>query len=181
MRIESKYKLESCVSNERASLHDILIENGKAIACDGKIIAIVPIELEEGDTAQKLNPEVLKKGRKLNKKRDVTIVLKNVNGTATLENGDTVVNQCSDENYPNYKAVFPPDENPVIQIALDVKLLHSLSEGLGSNRVLLTIYDNKHAIKVNPMDVSQYSNEVNTDIIGLIMPCKFKIEPKKEG
>jgi hypothetical protein len=62
MQIEMKYKLEKAVSPDenREALVNIPITRRHAIACDGKILAIVPVQVEEGDEVGWLTVDALK-------------------------------------------------------------------------------------------------------------------------
>jgi hypothetical protein len=101
MRIDKKYRLEKAVSTDetRTNLTNISITRRHAIACDGRMIAIVPVEVDEGDEVGWMTPDALKLARRVNPKGvdTVRIIL---NGSQELPDGSTVKRPSFDEVRP---------------------------------------------------------------------------------
>jgi hypothetical protein len=101
MQIDKKYRLEKavCTDETRTNLTNISITRRHAIACDGRMIAIVPVEVDEGDEAGWLSPDALKLARKVNPKGLDTIRIV-LNGTQELPDGSTIKRPSFDDVHP---------------------------------------------------------------------------------
>ena len=155
MKIDKKYKIESASSTDvsRYILNSVRIEKtsvtpdgrqAKAIATDGKIMAIVPVQLEDGDKEEAIvSPKAFATARKAGGKLvDARIEL---NGSAKVTNG--IEDQSFgyiEGNYPNWKHVLPGDYKKSLKVSLDAKLLLNLWKAIGgeaasNNRINLEI------------------------------------------
>ena len=137
-------------------------EKGKLIATDGKRMAIVTAEAEEGDTSGFVSPEALKEYRRQAKKSAVSLL---VNGKQIV--GPFSLDRPTQEqvgNFPNWQAVLPTKNDKVtLKIGLNAKLLWELAQALGSEGVVtLELRDDKSAVSVST---------ANGD--GLLMPFKI--------
>jgi len=150
MKIDKKYKIESASSTNasRYILNSVRIEKtgeqAQAIATDGRIMAIVPVQLEDGDKEEAIvSPKAFATARKsCGKLVDARIEL---NGNAKVTNG--IEDQSFgyiEGNYPNWKQVLPKDYKKSLKVSLDAKLLLNLWKAIGgeaasSNRINLEI------------------------------------------
>ena len=156
MKINKDFKLELIASKDetRHTLKSIYVmQNGRswAIATDGKALAQVPVELEEGELSkgnsikasdfkfQRSNPAIKKQA-------EMFCFLQPIEG-----------------QYPNTEMIWPKDEAKTT-VLIDIELLYSLSRALGTEKLKLEITDNEKAIRV-------YSTK--SEAKGLIMPCKL--------
>ena len=150
MKIDKKYKIESASSTDvsRYILNSVRVEKtgeqAQAIATDGKILAIVPVQLEDGDKEEAIvSPKAFATARKAcGKFAEARIEL---NGSAKVTNG--IEDQSFgyiEGNYPNWKQVLPGDYKKSLKVSLDAKLLLNLWKAIGgeaasSNRINLEI------------------------------------------
>lgn len=167
MKIDKKYKIESASSTDvsRYILNSVRIEKtsvtpdgrqAQAIATDGKIMAMVPVQLEDGDKEEAIvSPKAFATARKAcGKLADARIEL---NGSAkvTSVEGEQSFGYI-EGNYPNWKQVQPGDYKDSLKVSLDAKLLFNLWKAIGgesasNNRINLEI-DTKN--DMNPIKVT---------------------------
>jgi hypothetical protein len=151
MKIPLNCKLEACVSNDTMRLHinniHIDVENKLAIATNGQMLAIVPIEPEEADTSGPLPPKALQAARKL---KAFGAACFTINGDIKLPDGCSMPRPTVSP-YPNWRAVVPAEDRPVkFAVSLDAKLLSRLADALGSDVVKLQFLDDLSPIVVVP-------------------------------
>ena len=177
MKIDKKYKIEEAASSDKTRYAincvriDALNGSAKAIATDGKIMAIVPIELQDGDKSEVSLPcDAIKAARKAAGKVFAPQI--KLNGHAVVEdgNGSRAFNY-NEDRYPNFAQVIPKESKPdeVYNISFDVKLLTRLWKALGGEDcrqaiVKLKIRKDDHC----PMEVSVGDGQG----YGIIMPCR---------
>jgi DNA polymerase III sliding clamp (beta) subunit (PCNA family) len=176
MKIDKKYKIEAAASDDatRYILNSVRVERvddgALAIATDGKIMAIVPVELEESDKHEAIiPPKAFAAARKACGKHRVDACMQ-LNGSAkvTSAEGEQSFGYI-DGNYPNWKHVLPGDYKDSLRVSLDAKLLLNLWKAIGgetssNNRINLEI-DTKN--DTNPIKVT-----TEGDGKGIIMPIR---------
>ena len=140
MKIQKQCKIEKAASKDatREILNYILIDtqDGKsnAIATDGKMMAIVPVELCDGDDAgaERLLPaKALTEARKQAKQaKESTIEL---NGAAKMQDGMSfaVPAHMTETKFPNYRAVSKPAKE-YKTVCFNAKALYELSQAIGA-------------------------------------------------
>ena len=140
MKIQKQCKIEKAASKDatREILNYILIDtqDGKsnAVATDGKMMAIVPVELCDGDDAgaERLLPvKALTEARKQAKQaKESTIGL---NGAAHMPDGMSfsVPEYMAATKYPNYRAVSKPAKE-YKTVCFNAKALYELSQAIGA-------------------------------------------------
>ena len=180
MKIETKYKLsQACSADEtRLPLLGAYIDGDKAIATDGRIMAIVPIERVENELNKKIIPaEILKA---IEKSKLGVICL---NGQATLigSRGGEISYPYVDAQYPDYKRVLPAPTD-CDKIALDAALLAKLAKAIGAHDdrrdqtiVILEISmetDADGKRKIDPLAHIGVTCARSPDARGLIMPAR---------
>jgi len=141
MKIDNMYKIEEAASEDTRreainSVHVAKVDgSAKAVATDGRIMALVPVELEEGDSENvSVRPDAFTVARKEAKSRKNLLSMIKLNGSATvkLEDGERSFAYV-DVNYPNFHQVIPQPAEKTVRVALDVKLLTRLWKALGGD------------------------------------------------
>lgn len=182
MKIKKSYKLEEACSTDvsRFAICSPWIEpNGesaklvtgigpRAIATDGKILAVVPCELDSRDTGNRIAIKALKESRKAggSKAKHAFVGLEKEHSVATGGDQYPVTQYVP----PNMAGIVPGEHRApaIAKIRLDASLLLRLAKALGSEneRVLLEISGEHDVIIVRPM------GENHNEAFGLIMPVR---------
>jgi hypothetical protein len=182
MKIKKSYKLEEACSTDanREGICSPWIEtNGesaklvtgigpRAIATDGKILAVVPCEWQHEDTGNRIALKALKESRKAGgSKCEHAFVSLTETHSIAAGGAQYPVTQYA----PPRMAGIVPGENrapAIAKIRLDASLLLRLAKALGSqnDRVLLEIGEESDVVIVRPM------GENCDEAFGLIMPVR---------
>ena len=172
MRISKAYKLENLVDEMNTrGLANICIENNTAVACDGRVLAVVPLKEFEPNETGCISPETLIAARKVSPKADKESEIFLTDKEESLIDGLTRPRPSN--QYPKYKEVIPIEE-PQMKISFDIKLLDKLAKAINSDRLVLEIIDPRKAIRVYP------ANKGN-EAFGILMPINLNmIEYKTE-
>ena len=169
MKIDKKYRLEKAVSTDesRTNLTNISITRRHAIACDGRMIAIVPVEVDEGDEAGWLSPDALKLARRVNPKGLDTIGII-LNGTQELPDGSTIKRPSFDEVHPPkmLQILLHANRGRTFRIGINASMLKSLSEAIGSEEVVLEFGSPTETILVHPVHYEE-------GVCGVLMPVRL--------
>lgn len=178
MKIQKTYKLEKVVSKDpsRAALQQVLVDekDGVAVATNGKVIAIVPVVLENDrfvNGVRLLPTEAVTKARKIAKKNDLARI--GLNGGAVLDDGTEI--PTVDHAFPNWRNILPKDANldGGFSVALDAKLLHDLAEAINDGKEkaqrTVTLHFHKEAPEMSAIKVTTRGGEA----YGVIMPCRI--------
>jgi hypothetical protein len=178
MNIDKKYMLEAAVSNDktRKPLQQIHVPgNGTAVACNATVLAVVPVTMEETDTAGYLNPATLKEARKNKRQNSAFIALNDSEAYTSDKFGRVEVERATVQTigeYPNIQNVIPADKNEGgFTVTINPDNLLNLSKALGCELVSLTFAKkdgDRRAIVVEP------TAGVDSGQWGLIMPCLIK-------
>jgi DNA polymerase III sliding clamp (beta) subunit (PCNA family) len=182
MTIDKKYKIEEATSNDpnREVLHAVHIKtiNGsaKAIATDGRMLAMVPVEMAEGDSdGVNVRNEAFKVARKAFK-RLPSAHLK-LDGKAMVDElGSERAFSYVDGTFPDVEAVMPHPTDESIEVTFDANLLIKLWKALGGEadkRQGVTIKigcKDKEADQHRPIEVSVRG----TDGYGLLMQMRTR-------
>jgi len=127
---KTKLQVVASKENSRFAINGIYLdtEEKRLVATNGKCMAIIPAEIEEGDTTAILNAELWTEKRKKNEPIEAK-----VNGSAVMPNGKTF--QHLDGQFPSYKDVIPTFEGKkTVKFSLDPSLLMDLAHAMGFNR-----------------------------------------------
>jgi hypothetical protein len=176
MKINKHAQVELCASNE-ATRHVITFayldtqDEGapKLVSTNGRMMAVVPVEMEEGDDSGFITVESLKAARKAAGSRSKESQLK-ANGNLTLPNGQSFPRPSKDDmQYPNWRQVVPAaDRESKFRIRLDAELLFKLAKAISGNgdaHVTLEFgSDERDVIKVTGTLPGGY---------GVLMPCRM--------
>jgi hypothetical protein len=172
MKIDKKYRLETAVSTDesRENLANISVTRRHAIACDGKMIAIVPVEIDEGDEVGWMTPDALKQARKANPRGLDTIRII-LNGQQELQDGSTVKRPSFDEVRPPkmVQILLKAHRGRTFRVGINAGMLKSLSEALGTDELILEFGSPNEAILVRPVHQEE-------GVRGVLMPVRLNKE-----
>lgn len=182
MNIENKYKIEEAASKDktRPALHGVHVAtvNGSAsplegktvaVATDGRIMALVPVDVALGGDEREavknglvnVRPEALVAARKVSKKNKNLLAGISLNGKATVhtENGIQSFDYI-DLRFPNFNQVLPKPTEKTFKLSFDVNNLVRLWKALGGEDakqlgVTLTVGHDGSAVDVTrPVEVT---------------------------
>lgn len=183
MNFTKEFKLwKACATDAlRPAMEHILFKNGYAYASDAHVLVRVPLEecttFEEEERALLDDCLIHKSMLKYIVGFDIVRVEKDEDGSVCLKAraGENTVTVKLGKNgdvlkYPDAEALLQSkkERTPVQKMGFDQKLLASLTDALGTNRLKFEFSDEKSAVFVRP--VSEISNA-----IGIIMPIALDI------
>jgi len=167
-------KLEKCAGKKDARYYlnqpYLDTEESAVISTNGHIMAVCPVELDEGDTSGPITAESIQAAIKAcpGKRADKTASIK-ANGSLQLDNGQSFPREELTQKWVDYKRVIPDKDKAEMVISLDAKLLKDLADAIntpGTSIVKIHIKDNSTSFYIESDDSS--------DCYGVIMPCRFK-------
>lgn len=172
MKLNRLNKLESACSKDdtRPSITQPFIQDGRAIATDGKILARVAIQTTEGEEVEgkRIPLEALKGARKATGKLFEKIELTLGDKSCAIASGASYpVEYPEVMNIPRVGEIVSAKltkADAAFWVSFDISLLERLSQALGTEKVTLCFKDNKSIITVLP-------NE-GQDAFGLMMPMR---------
>ena len=188
MKIHKECLIELAVSKD-ATRHaitepylDITDGVGTMIATDGRIMAIVPVDLGEHDVAGYVAVAGIKQARKLAKKGMPDFA---VNGAIALSDGSTLPRdgQAKDGTFPKWRQVVPDYTGKITcKIGLNAALLANLAAALGTDGVSIEFTmdsttgkaNNEGGFLVRPISTGKYERTTmaNPAAHGIIMPVR---------
>jgi DNA polymerase III sliding clamp (beta) subunit (PCNA family) len=130
--LESKYKnliQAASTDSKRGPIMGVHFDTTKsrAVATDGRILAIVPVQVAPNSTPFTITPEAFKSIKKGKSESHIT-----------EDFVDTVPYAPQLERYPNYAQVIPKASDKTISISFDATLLARLAKAIGSTQVTVT-------------------------------------------
>lgn len=162
MIIPKTCKLELCASDKdnRAVLNEPYLDittspagerTGQLVSVNGRVLAVVPVQVDEHDVPGHVSEEVLKTGRKLAGRDGMVSVT--CNGNATFSDGRTMPRHGvapapgPGNAYPNWRQVLPEKlDGPSAGatpthaiVTIDISLLWKLAQALGTDALRLQI------------------------------------------
>lgn len=169
MQIDKKYRLEKAVSTDasRENLANISVTRRHAVACDGKMIAIVPVKADEGDEAGWLTPDALKLARKVNPRGLDTIPII-LNGSQELPDGSTLKRPSFDDINPPkiLQILLHAHRGRTFRVGINAGMLKGLSDALGTEELILEFSSPSEAILVHPIHHEE-------GVRGVLMPVRL--------
>lgn len=157
MKLDPRYKVETIAANsDRPTLQHVLFTNWQdkpvAVATDGYVLAVVPVEMNDDDVPGLVDYEILRAARKAT----------SVNGYISFALCDEIVKFDSGWTAPRTNGLenlkFPDWErltekvfdNPIGRISLVIqpKLLHRVAKVLGSKMVCVSHTGNENMVLV---------------------------------
>lgn len=176
MKIAKIHKLESAVSKDdtRPAIMQPFVQGGRAIATDGKILASVPIETEEGEDVEerKIPLEALKAARKASGKLWPDMLLTFTETHCQILGGASFPLHHTELRAPRVAEIISAKlekEEATFSVTLDVDLLKRLSEALGAEALTLHFKDSNSIVTVIPSDHKNAENKS----FGLLMPIRI--------
>lgn len=174
MKISKLHKLESACSKDetRPTITQPFVQNGRAIATDGKILASVPIQTDEGEEVEgkRIPIDALKAARKATLKMYSNATLTLGEKSCSLPNGASypvLHSEHDGSRLPRVAEIVSVKlnrEDAAFYVSLDISLLERLSEAIGCQKVTLCFKDAKSIITVLPNDAN--------GAFGLLMPMR---------
>ena len=174
MKLHKKCKIESAASKDksRACLMEPYIEIreggfARIAATDGKILAVLPVECEDGEVSGYVSAEALKAARK-GKLPEAEI---HCNGALQVQGGATFPRMDSETfKFPKIDAVIVPPNEEIhgcqrVRLVINTALLSRLAEALGSDAVVLELQ----------------AEESTRGPLGLVVNRPIRVEPTSEG
>ena len=145
---------------------------GSLIATNGKSLAVIPVELDEGDVAGYVATEGIKQARKADKRASFPSL--KLNGTLKLSNGVEMPRTTlpTGTEFPKWRQVIPKDEGYAVEFAFDAKLLYELAQAMGSDRLVIKYKSFGLPLLVRPNAV--YGSSPCVEARGVLMPIRFK-------
>lgn len=175
MKVAKIHKLESAVSKDdtRSAITQPFIQGGRVIATDGKILASVPIETEEGEDVEgkKIPIDALKAGRKASGKLWPDVLLTFTETACGILGGASFPLHHTEVVAPRVAEIVSAKlekEEATFSVTLDIDLLKRLSEALGTEKVTLNFKDHQSIITVLPSGLENRDNRS----FGLLMPIR---------
>lgn len=131
------HKIEGCVSKEvvRYALNkvNLNVKRSRLEATDGKMLAVVPVELDPADTGGLIEPKQIAEGRKIAKKYKGKKPEMAVDGCVKFMDGSTQPRPNDAGTYPDVDGVlFKKPEGPA-DLTVNAEALHTLSMALSQN------------------------------------------------
>ena len=152
MKLLKELRIEECVSDDpqRACINHVCLEGEQLIATDGRMMAIVPCEREDGDVDGLIPVAALRAARKLANGRFTHLLMRCEEKQCVLVDGSTVP-RPQDMKFPQWKQVVPSDERPVkMKIAFNPDLLMAVSKAFGGTAVVMEINTDTDALVIKP-------------------------------
>lgn len=175
MKLSKIHKLESAVSKDdtRPGIMQPFIQGGRCIATDGKILASVPIQAEEGEEVEgkKIPLDAIKAGRKASGKLWPDIPLTFTETHCSILGGASFPLHHVDVQVPRVAEIVSAKlerEEATFSVTIDVDLLKRLSEALGTEKLTLNFKDSQSIITALPSGVENRDNKA----FGLLMPIR---------
>lgn len=178
MNIDKKYKLEKAASKDRPKINSIRIEadnvntsdDGKAIATDGSMLAVVPVALSGVDFSKpdskgeaNLSVDTFKAARRLaGSGKNGSPISITLNGNAHLPDGSN--HPYAGNEYPNWQCLVPDKIGKEFTVSISAKKLLALAEAIGSpDHVTMSFNSASEVIHVK-------GNKQSGEAFGLLMP-----------
>jgi hypothetical protein len=182
IRVECQVE-EACKKDDlRPALAHVWVERpdakkpteGLAVACDGFILAVVPVSLEADDVVGFVPPAALKAARKQAARHspDAQIALTDQGCRVESTSASYVYPRNVDGVFPEWRRVVPkvPDEGGDIpHVALETKLLLRLAKALGCDTLKL-YFDGSPVKPVLVRPSNTWRTPRQDDLVGVVMP-----------
>lgn len=187
MKLPKNCKIELAASKNKirpsigAPYLEIRESGSRVCATNGAILAVIPVETEEGETSGYLSIDALKAARKT---RDEHAEIY-CNGSLQVKNGATFPRHGEEMRFPDVDAVTVPPNEEIhgckrVKLLIDTVLLSSLADAIGSECVTLWLQAEEgrdglvvdRPIRVEPMSDGRARPPACRDAFGVIMPIR---------
>jgi len=145
VKLLKEHKIEKALQKEtetRFQTEYAMLEDGNLIATNGRILAIVPVEVDDADTNGLVSKEALIQARKGIPKGGLSTI--GCNSGLHLERQGMTLDrpfQESEDTFPSWRKVIPSGDATVRKITINAKLLHDLANALASDAVTLHLQE----------------------------------------
>lgn len=182
MKFAKNAKIDRVVSAEtsRYAIHGVYLDVAKSslVATNGRSLASIPCEVEEGDVSGIIPVEAVKlagKGR-----GDTGRICVNGNVRVLDAKGVETTMAKIEGNFPDYARLMQDNSGAEhrIRLAIDVKILLDLAAAMGTTKVVLDFVgkpfsDDSDAVELRanwPINVTPTGPDCITGASGIIMP-----------
>lgn len=167
--VRSKIEKAAAAESSRYAINGVYLDAQHSVlaATDGCILAVVPCELADSDTAGVVPAEAFARARRIAGKRGTPSLA--CNGTVRLVDDTTFARP--DQRFPDYRDVLTTAAT-TFRVSLDAAALLRLAQALGSEWVTLEFTDENrqgYAFRVRPA-----ADDAIQNAIGIMMPLNIK-------
>ena len=173
MKLKNRYPERACgIEDSRLCLNEcyLNVEKSRIESTNGHIAALLPVELDEGDTSGWISDEAIKAARKIKGPLNERVLDIRAGGTLETANGEFERHDFG--KMVDMERIIPkkaPED--CVRVAFNAELLHQLADAIcdqNSSQIILNIDpdDKNRGMLVTPLD-----SEVES--IGIIMPCRL--------
>ncbi len=185
MKLDPAFKIEKACSADRTrpvlTCAYLDVENRKVVATDSYVLAVLPCEIEEGDTAGLIPSAAFPALRKASKHEGGTLA---ANGSARVVDPFEQTSQDfprPDGQYPDWQRLCALPEpsaddgganatmGPLAEFGINVAELAKLAAALGSDTVRIKVFS-----PLKPLHVSPVGSGSRPDAFGIAMPFNLR-------
>lgn len=179
---DTKIELAAGKSDVRAYLNApyLDVDNAKLVATDGHILAVLPVELDDGDTSGPVPIEAMKVARQRVNLRDEngakTDPCIKCNTAAEVNSGASFPQGDMETKYPDYERVMAKRPQVDPDITFDAKLLINLVDALsdrGEGSIVSLWFAKDPDGSINPNAGIRVEVAEHPDRIGTLMTCRY--------
>jgi len=168
MKLNKRYKLHEASSRDigRYSMQHVSLDDGNLVALDDHILAVVPVEIEEGDTDGLIPREALIDACKAPSKNG---------GIASIEANGSIIVRSTPESmstyqrpegpFPTWRQVVPSSSG--FKVAFNPELFARLVKAIGSHDSVTLTFTDGEAPECHPIHV-----QGEGEAYGIIMPVR---------
>lgn len=179
MRFSKSCKLQKVLlkgSKSHHALTNARLDGSRLLSCNGKALAVVPVERDEEDIDGPVSQEALKAATKGPAKVQASIV---ANGALKVD-GISFPRPEETGVFPRVDAIIPDPDSLPYSVTLNAKMLYELAQAIGTEQVTLRFATATEgdqigsvitALKVEP---DPQSDGGTNGAFGIIMPCTFR-------
>lgn len=155
----------------RTYLHDPHFDGSRIVATNGRIMAVIPVEVGKGDTPGPVPLEAIKLARKT-KLPDIEL-----SETEALAAGVKFPREDKGK-YPDFEQVIPKESTEKPDLVIDAKLLYELALALSTNtkEPKLKLWFARRGDDPQDIDpdgaIRVKAGEQDHEGFGVIMPCR---------
>ena len=164
MKLDKKHKPEKALGKEgRFQVEHAKLDGSNLIATDGRILAVIPVEVGENDRDGLIPKDALTGCRKGLKGRQVPTLI--CGEAVTLHAQGIRMDRPAEDKFPPWEEVIPAEDEyeAVREIRLNARLLYNLAQALGTDELKLT-FQGVGAVRADAIDGEAY---------GVIMPLRM--------
>ncbi len=163
----------------RYAMHNVLFEDGKLIATNGKILALLPVTEADDDVPGLIPRQAVELAHRGGTPVKGCRMVSGINGNVRAQNKDgslvDVTRPDEDAEFPKWRQVMPEvSESTHFSVMFNVSLLHDLCLAMGATTIRMKISKDLKAYPNSPILVTPLTNidceNASKDAIGVLMP-----------